>query len=119
MRKPISSFVESDKLSPGAKGVLLVIGAYFVTLCAAVFIITVTILMLLEETHCSVMSRAVVILWITIFTVFLASVIVVRSVVRRIIPSTAGRVALVVAHGVALLASYVVIAFGLLIAFDC
>ena len=65
------------------------------------------------------MSQALVTLWITIAVVFIASVIVVGVVARRVIPSFSGRLVIVVAHGVAMLASYVVIAFGLMVAFNC
>jgi hypothetical protein len=65
------------------------------------------------------MNRAVVILWVVIAVLFLASVAVVRIVARRIIPSSAGGLAVVVIHGMVMLASYVVLAFGLLVAFEC
>jgi hypothetical protein len=65
------------------------------------------------------MARALAVLWITIAVVFIASVVVVGVVAKKIVPSTPGRVAILVAHGAALLASYLVIAFGLLVAFNC
>ncbi len=65
------------------------------------------------------MSRALQLLWATIAMVCLASVIMVVVVARKCIASTKGQIELVAAYGVALLASYVVIVFGLMVVFNC
>ena len=59
------------------------------------------------------------VLWVTIAVIFLASVFVVRNLAWKIIPGLAGRLAIVITYGVALLASYLIIAFVLLVAFNC
>jgi hypothetical protein len=101
------------------KGILLVVGAYVVTIVLAAFSILLTIMLIWEHQNCSTMNGAVIGLWVTIAVLFLASIAVVRIVARRIIPGVAGRLAAVATYGVVMLASYVVIAFGLLVAFEC
>ena len=119
MSKQESSLLKSDELKPETKGLLLVIGAYFVTIIIAIVIIVFAIMLLTGSNSCSTMGRAMVALLITIAVVFLVSVLVVRGVAWKITPSTPARWTIVVAHGLALLVSYFVIAFGLLIAFNC
>jgi len=109
-----------NNMPAGAKGVLLVVGTYVVTMGVAALIIAFSIMILMIKPYgCSVMSRALLVLSITIAAVFLASVVVIRIVAWKIIPGVVGRVAILAVHGVALLASYVVIAFGLMVAFNC
>ena len=119
MKKSISSFINSDRLSPGAKGVLLVVGAYFATIWAAILIIALALIILMGVSSCSTMGRALVVLWITIALLFLASLILVKGLAWKITPSTAGRLAILAAQGLSLLVSYVIIAFVLLVAFNC
>ncbi len=101
------------------KGILLAVGAYVVTIAVAAFIILLVIITLTEPYDCSTMNRAVVILWVAIAVLFLASVAGVRIVARKILPGGAGRLAVVAIHGMVMLASYVVIAFALMVAFEC
>ena len=108
-----------DNMDAPAKGVLLVVGSYIVSIGVACCIISFAIMTLMETHSCSTMGRALVTLWIIIAVVFLTSGVVVGVVGRKIIPSSAGRLAILIGHGAALLASYVVIAFGLLVAFNC
>jgi hypothetical protein len=115
----IERFELLPKMNTGVKAVLLVVGAYGVTMGVAVFIVTLAILIMMEPHSCSTMGRALLVLWATIAAVFLASVVVVGIIARKITPGIAGRLAIVAAHGVALLASYVVIAFGLMVLFNC
>jgi len=105
--------------SSGIKGLLLVIGAFVVTIGVAICIITFAIMLLLETSNCNTMIRAMVTLWITIALVFISSVVLVRVVAWKLISSASGRLAVVVVYGVALLASYFFIAFGLMVAFNC
>lgn len=109
----------SNKMNKGVKGILLVVGASVVTLGVTVLIIVLAIMILLEPHSCSAMSRALLVLWGTIALVILTSVIVVGVAAWKIIPDTTGRVAIVAVYGLAMLASYVFIAFGLMVAFNC
>jgi hypothetical protein len=113
------SILKSDELKPETKGLLLVVGAYFVTIIIAIIIIVLAIMLLSGSNSCSTMGRAMVTLWITIAVVFLVSVLVVRGVAWKITPKTPARWTMVIVHGLALLVSYVLITFGLLIAFNC
>ena len=114
-----SSQTRLSELNTGAKGILLVVGAYVVTMGVAACIVTLAIMSLMDETSCSAMSRAMLVLWGTIAVVFIASVVVVGVVAGKVFPGAAGRWAIVAVHGVALLVSYVVIACGLMVAFNC
>jgi hypothetical protein len=108
-----------NQMDARVKGVLLVVGAYIVTIGIAICIISFAIMSLADTHSCSVMGRAMVTLWITIAVEFLASIAVSGVITWRIIPSSAGRLAVVAAQSVALTASYLFIAFGLLVAFNC
>jgi hypothetical protein len=108
-----------NKVNAFIKGVLLVIGGYIITIWTAVFIISIAIMLLLNTSNCSVMGRALVVLWITIAGLFLASVIMVRFLARKIIPPMTGRWIIPTVHGMVLFSSYVVIAFVLMVAFNC
>ena len=106
------------KMSASAKGALLVIGAYVATMGVAAFT-SIAIMILMKPHSCSDMSRALLVLWGTIAAVFLASVAVVGVVVCKIVAGVAGRLAIVAVYGVTMLASYVVVAFGVMVAFNC
>jgi hypothetical protein len=106
-------------MNTGVKGAILVIGAYVVTVGLTACIITFAIMSLLDESSCSVMTKAMVALWVTIAVLFIVSIIVVRVMAWKINPSVAGRWAILVAHALALVLTYFVIAFGLLVAFNC
>lgn len=108
-----------NKMDAPTKGVLLFVGAFIITIGLACCIITFAIMLLMDTTSCSTMARALAVLLITIAVVFITSVVVAGIVARKITQSTPGCVALLVAHGAALLASYLVIGFGLLVAFNC
>ena len=105
-------------MSASAKGVLLGVGAYVVTIGVAAFTALV-IMMLMDPYSCSEMGRALVVLWGTIAAVFLASVAVVGVVAWRIIAGRGARWAILILYGVATLASYLAIAFGLMVGFNC
>lgn len=101
------------------KGMLLVVGPYVVTIAVVALILVLAITILAKPYDCSTLNRAVVALWLTIAMLFFASVAVVRIVARKVILSIAGRRVVVVTYGVVMLASYVVIALGLMVAFNC
>jgi len=109
----------TNNLSTGTKGVLLVVGAYIVTFGVAILIITISLTFLIDTHKCSALGTSLLALWGTIAVVFLVSGIVVGVVAWKIIPSTAGRLITVAVHGGSLLITYVGIAFGLLVAFNC
>ena len=106
------------KLSPAAKGVLLIISGYVVTVGAAIFT-SIALMILMQPHNCTDFGRALLVLWGTIAALFLASVAVVGIIAWKIIPGIVGRLAIIAAHGMAMLGSYIVIAFGLMVLFNC
>ena len=109
----------SNNLSTGNKGVLLVIGAYIVTLVAAIIVIAIFLMFLVDTHKCSTLGPSLLAVWGTTAVLFLISGIGVGVIAWKIIPSTAGRLVVVAVHGVSLLVTYIGIAFGLLVAFNC
>ena len=105
-------------MNAGAKGVLLGVGAYVATIAVAA-IASLAIMMLMKPYTCSEMGRALLVLWGTIAAVFLASVGVVGVVAWKIIEPVAARWATLILYAAAILASYVAIAFGLMVGFNC
>ena len=110
-----------DNLSTGAKGVLLVIGAYFVSIGVTACIITLAImsLLMLNGGDCTVVGHIILIQLIVIAVVFLVSIVVVRTVAWKIIPSVAGRYVVLGVYVLFILASYAFIAFGIMVIFNC
>jgi hypothetical protein len=106
-------------MNSGAKVGRLMVGAYIVTMGVAVLIVTLAIMVLVEPHSCRAMGRALLVLWATIAALFLASTLVVGVLAWKVTPSVQQRRAIVVVYGMMMLASYVVIAFGLLVAFNC
>jgi len=109
----------SSNMNTGIKGALLVVGAYTVTVVAVILIIALSIMFLIDTHNCYSMGPSLVALWCTTAAVFLVSVIVVGVAAWKIIPSTAGRLLTVAVYGVSALVTYVGIAFGILVAFNC
>ena len=106
-------------MNTGTKGVLLVIGASIVTVVVAILIIVLFTMFLIDTHNCYAMGPSLVALWCTTAAVFLVSVIVVAVVAWKIIPSTSGRLLTAAFYGAAMLVTYVGIAFGILVAFNC
>jgi hypothetical protein len=102
----------------GAKSILLLVVAYLGSLVAAAVIGGVTFA-LLSPRSCSDFSQALLVLWIVVAAVFLVTVAAVGFVAWQLELGTAGRFALVSAFAALLLPTYVVIAFGLMVAFNC
>jgi hypothetical protein len=50
----------SKKMSAGAKGVLLVVGAYNVAVLAAILIITISLMFLIDTHRCNAMGQALI-----------------------------------------------------------
>lgn len=109
----------SNETNASAKAIRLVVVAYLVTMVVTVLAVAIAFMILVEPRSCSAMTRALLVLWTTLAALFLASVMVVGVAAWKVIPRVAGRLAAVGVYGVALLGSYVVIAFGLLVAFNC
>ena len=105
-------------MNTGVKGVLLVAGAYAATLmvCACT---TVTVAALTDTTNCGAVTRTLGILFVTMAALFLASIAVVGVVARKIVGHVAGCLAIVALYTVVMLVSYVVVAFGMMVAFNC
>jgi hypothetical protein len=110
----------STQRGAGGQGVRLVVAAYIITMTVVTFIAFLTISnLMMERQSCSDMSRALRVLWVTIAVAFLASGTIVALVAKKVIPSVAGRRQAVAVYGAAMLASYVFVACGLLVAFNC
>lgn len=109
----------STKISPGVKGGLLVVGVYTITVVAVIIIIAISLTFLIDTHKCSSLGPSLLALWGTIAVVFLISEIVVGVISWKIMPGTAGRLVVVAVHGVSLLVTYIGIALGLLVAFNC
>ena len=100
------------------KAIVLVIGAYGITLIVAA-LAALILMTLMAPRGCGDLSQALLVLLGTIAALFLASGVAVGVAAWKIVPGTAGRFAILAVYGITLLASYVVIAFGLMVAFNC
>ena len=76
-------------------------------------------MIVMQPQSCSAMSRALLVLVATIAAVFIAGVGLIGVVVWKSKTGVVGRVTAVVVFVVVLLASYIVIALGLMVAFNC
>lgn len=108
-----------SKLNAYGKGIALVTGAYVITIGLVIFIISCSVFVLVDTSSCSSVTQALAALLITMAVLFLASVLAVGVAAWKTFPKLAGRLAVVGAHGVALLASFAVFAFGLMVLFNC
>ena len=107
-------------MNASGKGVILAVVAYIVTMGVAIFIVAFGIMfVLILSLSCSAMGRALLTLWATIAIVCMASIAFVIVEVRKYVPDRTGRTTIVVAYGAAMLASYVFVAFGLMVLFNC
>ena len=109
----------SDNMNTGDRGLRLVAGGCVVTMVVTVLIIALAIIIFIDTTSCGAVSRALPVLWGTIAVVFIASGIVVRNKAWKIISDKSGRLTVMAVYGVVLLASYIFIAFVLMVAFNC
>lgn len=100
------------------KAIVLAIGAYIITLLVAA-LVALFVMTVMNPRGCGDLSQALLVLWGVIAALFLASGVAVSIGVRKLMPGTGGRVVLLAAYAGALLASYVVIAFGLMVALNC
>ncbi|HAJ36545.1 MAG TPA: hypothetical protein DCL15_12730 [Chloroflexi bacterium] len=100
------------------KAILLALGAYVLTLMAAL-VLAVIMLAELSPRGCGAVSQILSILWGTVAVLFVLSIIAVGFATWKLLPGRAGRVAILGAYTLVLLASYLVIAFGMMIALNC
>jgi hypothetical protein len=110
---------ESMKEKPGAKWRQLVIRAYLLTMGVTVLITVLTIIFLVDTHNCGSVERGLMVLGGTTAVLFLASVAVVGVRAWKAVPGIAERLTVVVGYGAMMLASYVVIACGLMVVFNC
>lgn len=97
----------------------LVLRAYLLTMGAIVLIAILTFVFLVDASHCHSVTRGLGIVMGTEAVVFVASVALVGVRARAVAPGTADRVAIVVLYGMLLLATLVIFACGLMVAFNC
>lgn len=100
------------------KAILSAIGAYVLTLIVAI-LLAVVLLAELSPRGCGAVSQTLRLLWGTVAALFLTSAIAMGVTMWKMTPRGVGRVVLLMAYSIALLASYLVIAFGLMIALNC
>jgi hypothetical protein len=114
----IASF---NKMNPNAKMLTLMVGGYVFTIVLAIAIIIIAIVILYgaDITNCSTLSMAMVGLWIILGGLFLASLGLVEVFAWKTYPGCGARLAVLVAYGTPLLVSYIVLAFSLMIVFNC
>ncbi len=101
-----------------AKGIRLVGVAYIITMGVTI-LASLAIMLLMNPHKCSEFAQTMLVLWITIAVAFLISIVAVGVAAWKITPRVGRRWAILFVHGVALLGTYIVIAFGLLVAFNC
>jgi len=111
----------SKQKNSGINAALLVIAAYLAAMLAAVLMVAL-MMIIVEQMNirdCQTMGQVMLGLLIAIAAVFAISVWTVRSKARSIISNNGWRLAAVIAHAAALLTSYLLIVFTLLVAFNC
>lgn len=102
-----------------AKGVLLVVGSYVVAMAAAVILILLTVAAVSGQHNCHAMGQALLGLWAMLVVLLVLSMVVVWRISGRVAITGRGRATVVAALGVLLLPTFAVMAFGLMIAFNC
>ncbi len=100
------------------KGILLVIAAYLVTLVVTILVVIIT-MNLLNPRGCSSVGQALLVLWGELAALFFTSVTLVAVLAWKTLDMLAGRLVVIVIHGALTFFSFLVIAFGLMVAFNC
>jgi hypothetical protein len=108
-----------NNMNPNGKSLTLVVVGYIVTMVVSVFIIAFAIMNLMDVSNCNTMSQALVVLWIILAIVFLTSLVLVAVMTRKFFPSPSGCLPFAAVYGIVLLVSYVIMAFCLMVAFNC
>ena len=110
---------ESTQMESGATWRKVVVRAYLVSLGLAVLITLLTAVFLMDASDCRSVERGLLVMDAATAVLFLASVVVVGSRVWKEVPGIAERLGIVVAYGLLMLASFVVISCGLMVVFNC
>jgi hypothetical protein len=100
------------------KAIVLAIGAYIITISAAA-LAALIVMTVMAPRGCGDLSRALTVMWLVIAALFVASGVAVGVSAWQLVPDQVGRIILVTLYGVVLLASYFVVAFGLMVALNC
>jgi tryptophan-rich sensory protein len=110
---------ESTQMKSGATWRKVVVRAYLVSLGLAVLVIVLTTL-LIDTSDCyGSVERGLLVMLATMVVVLLASVVVVGRRVWKDMPGAAERWGIVIGYGAMLIATFVVIACGLMVVFNC
>lgn len=100
------------------KAIILMIGAYIATLVVAVIASAIT-MALLAPRGCGAVSDAVGVLFVLISVLFVASAVAVGLRAHKSTVQAGGRMAIISAYVAALVIGYIIIAFTLMLAFNC
>ena len=100
------------------KGILALVGLYAATAAAAV-VTTFVAMLILSPKSCSDYGQTAGVIWLVVAVLALASTVVAGIVARKAFVRTAARVATVVLYAAAMLLSYLMFAFMLMVAFNC
>jgi hypothetical protein len=103
-----------------SKAILVTLGAYVATVAAIMVIVAIAIVIVLSlSLGCVATGRALFVLWAVIAGVCIASEIVVIATTRRQAASAKTRILIVAAYIATMLASFVFLAFSLMVVFNC
>ena len=104
--------------SAGLRAVLFTVGGYFLTLLLAALLCG-GVMIALSPHGCAALSRALLALWASMAFAACLGILIVGLLVWRLALPVLARLGIVAAFSLALLGTLVVIAFGLMIAFNC
>lgn len=100
------------------KGILAFGGLYLATTAAAVAT-TFVVMLLLSPRGCSDYGQTAGVIWIMVAVLAFASIVLAGILARKMFARTAAFVGAVALYAAAMLLSYLVFAFTLLVAFNC
>lgn len=101
-----------------AKGIVALVGLYAATAVAAVMT-TFVAMLIMSPKSCSDYSQTAGVIWLIVAVLFFASIVLAGILARRAFVRIAARVATVVLYAAAMAVSYLLLAFTLLVAFNC
>jgi hypothetical protein len=106
------------RLKAAIRATLLLVGGYVAALVAMVVVAGV-VMVALQPHACAEFSRALIALWWSLGAALVACWCAMALIAWMCLTSLLARGAVLALYGLALLATYVVIAFGLMVAFNC
>jgi hypothetical protein len=109
---------KQQSMKPGIKITLLGCGAYILTIVLAVAIVAATLL-IGQPQSCSDYGDTLVLLWALLACLCLGSTAVTGVGIWRMVNNIWGGVAATAVYGLALLLSYLLLAFTLMVGFNC